>query len=144
MLRRVDFSHDTKSLVQYFRSLGRRWSQVPTGILTQMSFPVNLTQRPRPSSSTLPTILLGRYICISHEKCKHFLTWQDRENKCFQYSLSSPCRFSPETSCRWSQTSASNTTLCASVMRSTSGSSTEDTNISKLVCFQISVPVRSR
>ena len=56
--------HDTKCLVQYFRSLERRQSQAPTGISTQMNFPVNSTPRQRPSSSTPPTILSGRSVSI--------------------------------------------------------------------------------
>lgn len=42
------------------RSQERRPSQVGTGFLTQMSFPVNLPLRQRLSSSTPPTIRLGR------------------------------------------------------------------------------------
>lgn len=72
----LDFrSHHTKCLDRYFRSLERRQSQVPTGFLTQMSFPVNSTPRQRPSSSTPPTILLGRRVYVSRRSfpSSHFL-----------------------------------------------------------------------
>lgn len=59
------WSHHTNCLDWYFRSLERRWSQVLTGFLTQMSWPVNLTPRQRPSSSTPPTIPLERWVYTS-------------------------------------------------------------------------------